>query len=432
MRLLFRRSALVGRIFVFAVLTVFFYLTRDESDSIHQQPLQPIAVDSTAAPSKLTLLEVSHTIARGQTLAQILSGSFVQPSDIFPALEALRSVFDPRRLKPGREIKLMVDSSGALHELTYAASPELRIRVQRAESGDFLTACDSLRVVPQACFLSGEIKSTLYEAVMAQGESPELLMAYTDIFQWDVDFFIDTRKGDRFRVLYEKLFVEKENGAREFVRYGKVLAATYEQADTNYFACFYEDSSGRSGYFDHHGNSFQKTFLKSPLNYRRISSFFSYGRRHPILKKVRAHTGVDFAAPQGTPVTSTAEGTVIKMEWEGGYGNCVIIAHTNHFTTLYGHLSKYAADLKVGDRVKQGQVVGYVGSTGLATGSHLHYTMYLNEKPIDPLRIRPASADPLTPAQFQNFAKHRDQMLAWLERASPMAAIGPIPNSTAD
>lgn len=426
MRLLFRRSALIGRIVIFTVLTAFFYLTRNESDVIHQQPLQPIVVDSTVTQSKLNLLEVSHTIARGQTLAQILSGSLVQPADIFPALEALRSVFDPRRLKPGREIKLMVDSSGALHELTYAASPELRIRVQRDEAGEFLTACDSLRVVPQAYFLSGEINSTLYEAVTAQGESPELLMAYTDIFQWDVDFFIDTRKGDRFRVLYEKLFVEKENGGREFVRYGKVLAATYEQADTNYFACFYEDSTGRSGYFDHNGNSFQKTFLKSPLNYRRISSFFSYGRRHPILKKVRAHTGVDFAAPQGTPVTATAEGTVTKRDWEGGYGNCVIVAHTNHFTTLYGHLSKYAEGLQVGDRVKQGQVLGYVGATGLATGPHLHYTMYLNGKAIDPLRIRPASADPLAPEQLQIFAKRRDDMLAWLEKSRNTFARGAL------
>ncbi|NUO81997.1 M23 family metallopeptidase [candidate division KSB1 bacterium] len=428
MRLLFRRLPLVGRIFTVAVLAVLFYFTQNEYDSVHQQALPALNLDSAKTKQKLSLLEFHHTISHGQTLAQILSSSVVQPSDIFPALEALKRVFDPRRLKPGQELKLMVDSSGTLHQLTYAASPELLIRVKRAETGDFLTDFDSLRIVPQVNFLAGEINSTLYEAVVATEESPELLLAYTDIFQWDVDFFIDTRKGDRFRILYEKLFVEKENGDRKFVRYGKVLAATYEQADTSYFACFYEDSTGRSGYFDRNGNSFQKTFLKSPLNYRRISSFFSSGRRHPILKKVRAHTGVDFAAPQGTPVTATAEGTITKKEWEGGYGNCVIIAHTNHFTTLYGHLSKYAEGLQVGDRVKQGQVIGYVGSTGLATGSHLHYTMYLNSKPIDPLRIRPASADPLTPAQFQNFAKHRDQMLVWLDRPLPMAAIGPIPD----
>ncbi len=426
MRLFVRRSALIGRIVIFSALTVLFYLTQRNTDSIHQQPLQPLSFDSTATTKKLSLLEFTHTIAHGQTLGQILQASFVQPSDIFPALEALRRVFDPRRLKPGQELQLMVDSTGALHQLTYQASPELLIHVKRADTGDFLTAFDSLRVVPQVHFLSGEINSTLYEALVATEESPELLLAYTDIFQWDVDFFIDTRKGDRFRLLYEKLFVEKENGRREFVRYGKVLAATYEQADTSYFACFYSDSTGRSGYFDRNGGSFQKTFLKSPLNYRRISSFFSYGRRHPILKKVRAHTGVDFAAPQGTPVTSTADGTVTKMDWEGGYGNCVIVAHKNHFTTLYGHLSKYAADLKVGDVVKQGQVIGYVGTTGLSTGPHLHYTMYLNGKPMDPLRLRPASADPLAPEQLQNFFKLRDHMLAWFEQSPPIATLGPL------
>lgn len=426
MRLLFRRSALIGRIVIFSALTILFYLTQRNTDSIHQQPLQPLDFDSTAVAKKLSLLEFTHTIAHGQTLGQILQARLVQPSDIFPALEALRRVFDPRRLKPGQELQLMVDSTGALHQLTYQASPELLIHVKRAETGDFHTAFDSLRVVPQVNFLAGEINATLYEALVASGESPELLLAYTDIFQWDVDFFIDTRKGDRFRLLYEKLFVEKENGRREFVRYGKVLAATYEQVDTSYFACFYSDSTGRSGYFDRNGGSFQKTFLKSPLNYRRISSFFSYGRRHPILKKVRAHTGVDFAAPQGTPVTSTADGTIAKMDWEGGYGNCVIVAHKNHFTTLYGHLSKYAADLKVGDNVKQGQVVGYVGTTGLSTGPHLHYTMYLNGKPMDPLRLRPASADPLAPEQLQNFVKLRDHMLAWLDKNQALAAIGPV------
>ncbi|MEK7729083.1 MAG: M23 family metallopeptidase [candidate division KSB1 bacterium] len=432
MRLFVRRSALIGRIVIFSALTILFFLTQRNTDSIHQQPLQPLSFDSTATTKKLSLLEFTHTIAHGQTLGQILQASFVQPSDIFPALEALRRVFDPRRLKPGQELQLMVDSTGALHQLTYEASPELLIHVKRAESGEFLTACDSLRVVPQVHFLSGEINSTLYEAMVATAESPELLLAYTDIFQWDVDFFIDTRKGDRFRLLYEKLFVEKENGSREFVRYGKVLAATYEQADTSYFACSYSDSTGRSGYFDRNGGSFQKTFLKSPLNYRRISSFFSYGRRHPILKKVRAHTGVDFAAPQGTPVTATAEGTIMKMDWEGGYGNCVIVAHTNHFTTLYGHLSKYAADLKAGDYVKQGQVIGYVGTTGLSTGPHLHYTMYLNGKPMDPLRLRPASADPLAPEQLQNYVKRRDLMLAWFEQSPPVAALGPLQEFVVD
>lgn len=426
MRLFVRRFPLIGRIVIVSALSLFFFLTQQKTDSIHQQPLPPLDFDSTATTKKSSLLEFNHTIAHGQTLGQILASSFVQPGDIFPALEALRRVFDPRRLKPGQELQLRVDSTGALHQLTYEASPELLIRVTRADTGGFLTDCDSLRVVPQTFFLSGEINSTLYEAMTATAESPELLLAYTDIFQWDVDFFIDTRKGDRFRVLYEKLFVEKENGGRAFVRYGKVLAATYEQADTSYFACFYSDSTGRSGYFDRNGGSFQKTFLKSPLNYRRISSFFSYGRRHPILKKVRAHTGVDFAAPQGTPVTATAEGTITKMDWEGGYGNCVIVAHKNHFTTLYGHLSKYAADLKVGDAVKQGQVVGYVGTTGLSTGPHLHYTMYLNGRPMDPLRLRPASADPLAPEQLQNFVKRRDRMLAWFEQSPPVAALGPF------
>jgi murein DD-endopeptidase MepM/ murein hydrolase activator NlpD len=210
------------------------------------------------------------------------------------------------------------------------------------------------------------------------------------------------------------------------VRYGRILAATYEQADTTYFACFFADRTGRSGYFDRNGGSFQKTFLKSPLNYRRISSHFSYGRRHPILKKMRAHTGVDFAAPLGTPVTATAEGVVKEMGWNGGYGNCVIIAHKNHFTTLYGHFSRYAENLKTGKEVKQGELVGYVGATGLATGPHLHYTMYLNDRAIDPMRLRPAAADPLAKESLIEYAARREEMTRLLQRIPQMLAAQPF------
>ncbi len=426
MRQLFRRTAIAGRIILLLVSAALYFFNREAGFLPEQNSAEMAAADSVVAVQRMDFLVVNHTIARGQTLGEILSNSLVQPGDVLPALEALRRVFDPRRLKPGHELQVLVDSAGALHELTYEASPEVLVRVQRENSGDFHSRFDSLRVVREAYAVSGELHSTLYEAVLAAHESPELLMAYTDIFQWDLDFFLDPRRGDRFRMVFEKLFIEKENGEREFVRYGRILAATYEQADTTYFACFFEDSTGRSGYFDRNGGSFQKTFLKSPLNYRRISSFFSYGRRHPILKKVRAHTGVDFAAPHGTPVTATADGVVKETGWNGGYGNCVIVAHKNQFTTLYGHLSRYAGNLEVGKEVKQGELVGYVGATGLATGPHLHYTMYLNGRPIDPLRLRPASADPLPQESLAIYTAHRDEMQRLLQRIPPLLAALPL------
>ncbi len=405
--------------------SVYFIKSSDSPPAV-TPPLHP-GFDSTAtAPVTPAYMVVDHTIAHGQTLAQILSTSYVRPEDILPTIEALRSIFDPRRLRAGRPLQLKLDSLGTLHELAYQPSPELVIRVQRDSSDRFIGEADSLHLHREVNLLVGEVTSTLYEAVVAQQESPELLLQYTDIFQWDIDFFIDTQRGDRFRMLYEKLFVERDQGERQFVRYGRILAASYEQRDSSYAAFLFDpDSSGRGGYFDRHGNSFQKTFLKSPLNYRRISSHFSYGRMHPILRKVRAHTGVDFAAATGTPVVATANGTVAALGWEGGYGNRVVISHKNHFSSLYGHLSGFAEGLKVGDAVAQSQVIGYVGATGLATAPHLHYTMYLNGRAIDPLRMKPAAADPIAPSLRAAFFAQRDRLLQELQPLIPPFAVEP-------
>jgi murein DD-endopeptidase MepM/ murein hydrolase activator NlpD len=360
-----------------------------------------------------------HTIRYGQTLAELLGQSLVQRSDIALAIAAFQKIFDPRNLRTGQALRVTVDSAGALQQIFYRPSPEITLTVQREANGELSSRCDTLKLVPVIFLLSGEVETTLYDAVKSKGETPELLLAFTDIFQWDIDFFIDPQSGDRFRILFEKLFVQKPEGRKEFVRYGRILSATYEPVrpqrsnlSKEILAAFYFDTgTGKGGYFDQEGKSFQKTFLKSPLNYRRVSSYFSFSRRHPLLKKVRAHTGVDFAAPTGTPVVAAADGTIKSCGWNGGYGNCVVIEHKNHFTTLYGHLSRFAEGLKEEEMVQQGQVIGFVGSTGMATGSHLHYTMYLNGTAINPLRIQPASGDPIPEALSSRFATQRDSLL---------------------
>jgi murein DD-endopeptidase MepM/ murein hydrolase activator NlpD len=319
-------------------------------------------------------------------------------------------------LRAGHSIRVAIDSSGALQQLLYRPSPEITVRVEREANGDLTGRCDTLALAPEVFLLTGEIESTLYDAVLAAGEKPELLLEFTDILQWDIDFFIDPQRGDRFRMLFEKLFVPAENNNKAFVRYGRILAASYEpkqaRAASEFIAAFYfKSENGKGGYFDRDGKSFQKTFLKSPLNYRRISSFFSFGRKHPILKKIRAHTGVDFAADLGTPVVASASGVVKEIGWNGGYGNCVMIEHKNHFATLYGHLSRFAEALKVGETVEQNQVIGYVGSTGLSTGPHLHYTMFLNGAAINPLKIQPSSGDPIPDELMPRFAAQRDALL---------------------
>jgi murein DD-endopeptidase MepM/ murein hydrolase activator NlpD len=414
--------AITGNIALFILLLVFRWLTAKQENSwlnLGLRPLQ-VATDTTALAAVTPTIILEQTIHYGETLASLLQECAVLPHDITRTITALQQIFDPRDLQAGHSLHVAIDSTGALHELLYRPSPEITVRVERETSGELTGRCDTLALAPEVFFLTGEVESTLYGAVLEAGEAPELLMDFTDILQWDIDFLYETQRGDRFRILFEKLFVAAPDGKREFVRYGRILGASYEPkhlrqdgAPEKFFTAFYfkPRERGKGGYFDRDGKSFQKTFLKSPLNFRRISSYFSSGRRHPILNKVRAHTGVDFAADHGTPVVASANGEVQEIGWKGGYGNCIVIAHKNHFTTLYGHLSRFAASLKVGDAVEQNQEIGYVGSTGLSTGPHLHYTMFLNGQAINPLKIQPSSGDPIPAELMSRFVEQRDALL---------------------
>jgi murein DD-endopeptidase MepM/ murein hydrolase activator NlpD len=425
---------IIGNAALIILLMLFRGITFDHGwPEMGNRPVH-VAADTTSFSLATPTIMFEQKIRYGETLANLLEASAVQPRDIVRAISAVQKIFDPRDLRAGHSIRVAVDSAGALHELLYRPSPEITVRVERGANGELAGRCDTLALAPEVFLLTGEIENTLYEAVIEGGEKPELLFDFTDIMQWDIDFAYDTQRGDRFRVLFEKLFVPASGSSKKFVRYGRILAASYEpkqardKGATNEFitAFYFKSENGKGGYFDREGKSFQKTFLKSPLNYRRISSFFSFGRRHPILKKVRAHTGVDFAANHGTPVVASANGTVKEIGWKGGNGNCVVIEHKNHFATLYGHLSRFAEALKAGDVVEQNQVIGYVGSTGLATGPHLHYTMFSNGQAIDPLKIQPSSGDPIPAALMPRFAEQRHALL-WQMGLLPSPLIASMP-----
>ncbi len=425
----FSRRAILSGLVLLKLSFILHWLTAEQSLSEAELRTVHIDADTTVLAMAPPAIMIEQTIHYGQTLANLLEQSAVKQNDATRAISALQRIFDPRRLRAGHSIRVAVDSSGALHQLLYRPSPEIAVRVERAANGDLTSRCDTLAVKPEIFLLTGEVETTLYDAVIASDETPELLLAFTDILQWDIDFFIDTQRGDRFRILFEKLFVQKPEGGSEFVRYGRILAASYEPShisslSENDIAAFYfSPINGEGGYFDRQGKSFQKTFLKSPLNYRRISSHFSFGRFHPILKRLRGHTGVDFVAAIGTPVVASANGTIKEIGRKGGYGNCVVIAHKNHFATLYGHLSRFA-EVKVGETVEQGQVIGYVGSTGLSTGPHLHYTMFLNGNPIDPLKIQPTSGAPIAAGKLAQFFRQRDALILQMG-ALPDSVYGP-------
>jgi murein DD-endopeptidase MepM/ murein hydrolase activator NlpD len=253
---------------------------------------------------------------------------------------------------------------------------------------------------------SGTITSSLFLAVTESGEGDQLALDLADIFAWDIDFHTEIQRGDSFRVAVEKLYLDGG-----FSRYGRILSAEFTRGDRVFQAIHFEAQRG-PGYYAPDGTPIRKAFLRSPLRFSRISSRFSYRRFHPILKKVRPHLGIDYAAPRGTPVSAAADGVVILAGWSGGYGKTVRIRHANGFQTLYGHLSKIF--VRRGQRVSQGTRIGAVGSTGLSTGPHLDYRMTRNGVFVNPLRVQSPPAEPLSPEELEVFLAGRGERLALL------------------
>ena len=234
-------------------------------------------------------------------------------------------------------------------------------------------------------YASATINNSLYGAGVTAGIDPKVVMELTDIFAWDVDFSTDIRKGDKFSVLYESIDIEDSD---DKALTGRVLGVAIENGGKSYSAIYYKDKDGRGGYYDEEGKSLERALLKSPLRYSRISSYFSKKRYHPILKKYRAHHGIDYAAPTGTPIEASGDGKVAFAGWKSGYGKYIIIRHNEKYTTAYGHLSRISKGVKKGARVAQGQVIGKVGSTGISTGPHLHYEVKVRGKLVNPLKIK--------------------------------------------
>ncbi len=367
--------------------------------------------------ANLGVAEISSMIRYGESLWEIFRKHRIPRREAVQAIDALKRVYDLRSLRAGGRYSLFQDTLKNL--ISYRYQPDLTTiyEVFRDSTGRFRATVKKKTLIRHIRRLSGTIRTTLYESMIRRGAKPELIIKLTDIFQWDIDFFTEPRPGDRYKLVYEEFWLDST-----FVRYGRILAAQYVLRGRPLTAFYYQAPGGKRGYYEWSGQSFQKTFLRSPLNYRRISSYFSLGRRHPILKIIRPHYGVDFAAPAGTPVVAPADGVVIETGYQRrGVGRYLKIRHDNsHFVTLYGHLRAYAKGIRKGVRVKQRQVIGYVGATGLATGPHLHYTFYENGRPIDPLRIRNVSADPLPAEQLSAF--HR-QVRPWLDLlAEPRAS----------
>lgn len=301
--------------------------------------------------------------------------------DLFRLREASASVHRLRDISTGQPYEIELGADNSVLSLTYQINNDALLNITRIDPG-FRAEKIAIPYDRKEGKLGGVIENNLYDSLGDDGESALLGCALSDIFSWDIDFTTDLRKGDTFKVVVEELWL----GGR-FKRFGNILAAEFTNEGNTYRAFRYEGPDGRAGYYDEEGKSLQRSFLKAPLSFRRISSGFTFSRVHPILKIRRPHLGVDYVAPGGTPVSALGDGSVQFAGYKGGNGNLVIIRHPNGFITYYGHLRRIRTGIRRGARVAQGDVIGYVGSTGLSTGPHLDFRMKKGDRFVNPLGV---------------------------------------------
>ena len=352
--------------------------------------------------------EVQGKVANGQIITSLLRNLGADQKAITQAAFIPESVFDVRRMKAGNNY---------LAYYTQDSVPQLVYLVYQHSVTDFIVFHfeDSLHVEqfikPTTLKTrTGEfvVETSLWNAIVDADMNMELALQLSDVYAWTVDFF-GLQKGDGFKVYYDELFVDSVS-----IGISKIHAASYKRGDKELFAVFYENDEVR-GYWDLDGNNLKKAFLKAPLSFSRISSKFSYARKHPVHKIVRPHTGVDYAAPMGTPVMAIGDGVVTFKGYKGGGGHTVKIRHNSTYTSAYLHLSKYGKGVVEGARVSQGQVIGYVGSSGTSTGAHLDFRIWKNGTPIDPLKMESPPTEPIPANARAEFDSVKTIMLQMLD-----------------
>jgi murein DD-endopeptidase MepM/ murein hydrolase activator NlpD len=327
--------------------------------------------------------------------------------------DVLVEEIDPKRLLPGTEFRGVLSPGGRLETLQVIFDRRNEVHLIAGPDGIIAERIER-PLISEVVRLEGVVESSLFGAVEAAGGGAELAVRMAQIYQWDIDFLRDLRKGDRFVVVADRQSVEGE-----FFGWGTIFAARFVNGKRTLDAVVYPDDNGRLGYYDLNGHPLRKQFLRSPLKFSRVTSRFSMSRYHPVLKRRMPHYGVDYGAPVGTPVHATADGTVTRAGRNGGGGNMVTVRHTNGYETNYLHLSRYGKGVRRGGRVSQGQVIGYVGSTGLSTGPHLDYRVKLNGRWINPLTISSPPVKPLAQERLQRYLAHALAVLTLIDGGPP-------------
>lgn len=382
-------------------------------------PLGDSAEDSLAESSERT---VETTLKKGDCLSDLLAKEGIPGPSIQELAQAIRPVLDLRRLPEGRSFTLTYDErSGQILRFESLADDDHLLVVERTKDG-LKGRKEAFHYEVRPRTFSGTIRGSLFKAAEEAGLPVPVILSLIEIFDYDIDFHVDLRQGDTFQVLLEEKYLDGQ-----FVRAGRILAARLESRGKPFYAFRFQGRDGRADYYDREGRSLRKTFLKSPLKYTRVSSTFSQSRLHPILGIYRPHLGVDYAAPAGTPVRAVSDGRITYAGWEGGFGNYVKIQHNGTFISTYGHLQRFADGIRTGMAVRQGQLLGYVGATGLATGPHLDFRLLKGGQFVDPLKVNFINAEPVSKAEMASFRQLVAQRVSELEKGLPALAKANVP-----
>ena len=373
----------------------------DETDTILNEPNEfGLQVDS--------LVEFKDYVRTNETLTDILLPHDVSYQTIREIVKSSQDTFDVRKIQKGKNyfIYSYVDTAESVKYFVYVENPESFVVFDLNDSINVYWGKKEVEIKERSAV--GVISNSLYETFQERDISPQLALKLSEVFAWQIDFY-RIYKGDHFKVIFEEEYVDGE-----FVRIGKIIAALFNHKSEAYYGFLFEQDE-QDIFFDEDGNSLRKTFLKAPIKFSRISSRYSYRRLHPILKSYRAHLGTDYSAPRGTPIIAVGDGVVTEAQYKRNNGRYVKIRHNGTYSTQYLHMSRFAKGMKPGDKVRQGQVIGYVGSTGLATGPHVCFRFWKNNRQIDHLREKFPPSHPVAEKNRDAYFLVRDSLLSRLD-----------------
>lgn len=388
------------------------------NESVTASILKKVTAPETVTHQDLTGLspaKISKTktviVKSGDTLSAIFKRLSLSAGTLHRIVNSSKQAKQLTRIKPGQKLIITFDDSNGFQSLRYDLDRVDTLIINKdTDNAKFVTLIESKEIDVKQQFATATISNSLFASGNKAGLSSAMIMKLAQLFGWDIDFALDIRKGDSFAVLFEEKYINDKK-----IGNGDILSAEFVNRGKTFKAIRYTDASGHTDYYSEEGLSMRKAFLRTPVEFSRISSRFSSGRKHPVLNKIRAHKGVDYAASRGTPIKSVGDGKVIFKGRKGGYGRVIILQHGSKYTTLYAHMKSYNRKIKKGSRVKQGQIIGYVGSSGLATGPHLHYEFRMNGVHRNPLTVPLPSASPIAKKYRNDFQNTADTMISQLK-----------------